>query len=104
MLPMMFVERSPVGLRRYEMEMWLLQDPGATKEEQTPFCRFWPGNWVSSSHRLCQLSRLLIDDVSAILPRAQAVSRMPSAIEAVDNGIFRIICQCLHDWRSLLPI
>jgi hypothetical protein len=54
MLPMMFVERSPVGLRRYEMEMWLLQDPGAAKEEQTPFCRFWPGNWVSSSHLLHQ--------------------------------------------------
>src|ERR1700724_3604862 len=33
--------------------------------------------------RLCQLSRLLIDDVSAILPRAQAVSRMPSAIAAL---------------------
>jgi hypothetical protein len=49
MLPMMFVERSPVGLRRYEMEMWLLQDPGAAKEEQTPFCRFWPGICSTSS-------------------------------------------------------
>jgi hypothetical protein len=37
---------------------------------------------------LCQLSRLLIDDVSAILPRAQAVSRMPSAIAAL-----RMCCQ-----------
>ena len=38
--------------------------------------------------RLCQLSRLLIDDVSTILPRAQAVSRMPSAIAAL-----RMCCQ-----------
>jgi len=37
---------------------------------------------------LCQLSRRLIDDVSAILPRAQAVSRMPSAIAAL-----RMCCQ-----------
>ena len=37
---------------------------------------------------LCQLSRPLIDDVSAILPRAQAVSRMPSAIAAL-----RMCCQ-----------
>src|SRR6266446_6647888 len=37
---------------------------------------------------LCQLSRLLIDYVSAILPRAQAVSRMPSAIAAL-----RMCCQ-----------
>jgi hypothetical protein len=43
------VERSPVGVRRYEMEMWLLQNPGAAKEEQTPFCPFWLGNWVSAS-------------------------------------------------------
>ena len=40
------------------------------------------------SQWLCQLSRLLIDDVSAILPRAQAVSRMPSAIAAL-----RMCCQ-----------
>jgi hypothetical protein len=33
------VEPSPVGLRRYEMEMWLRQNPEAAKEEQTPF---WP--------------------------------------------------------------
>jgi hypothetical protein len=39
-------------------------------------------------NRLCQLSRLLIDYVSAILPRAQAVSRMPSAIAAL-----RMCCQ-----------
>ena len=45
------VEPSPVGLRRYEMEMWLLQNPGAAKEEQTPFCPFWLRNWVS--HRIC---------------------------------------------------
>src|ERR1700693_3752050 len=32
---------------------------------------------------LCQLSRLLIDYVSAILPRVQAVSRMRSAIAAL---------------------
>ena len=38
--------------------------------------------------RLCQLSRLLIDDVSTILPRAQAVSRMPSAI-----AVLRMCCQ-----------
>ena len=25
------VERSPVGLRRYEMEMWLLQNPGGSQ-------------------------------------------------------------------------
>src|SRR5689334_3353524 len=37
---------------------------------------------------LCQLSRLLSDDVSVILPRAQAVSRMPSAIAAL-----RMCCQ-----------
>jgi len=37
---------------------------------------------------LCQLSRRLIDDVSAILPRAQAVSMMPSAIAAL-----RMCCQ-----------
>jgi hypothetical protein len=37
---------------------------------------------------LCQLSRLLSDDVSAILPRAQAVSRMPRAIAAL-----RMCCQ-----------
>src|SRR5262249_38078946 len=37
---------------------------------------------------LCHLSRLLIDDVSAILPCAQAVSRMPSAIAAL-----RMCCQ-----------
>src|SRR5215472_10698303 len=37
---------------------------------------------------LCQLSRLLIDDVLAILPGAQAVSRMPSAIAAL-----RMCCQ-----------
>jgi hypothetical protein len=46
------VERSPAGLRRYEMEMWLLQNPGAAKEEQTPFCPVWLGNAVSSSHLL----------------------------------------------------
>jgi transcriptional regulator with XRE-family HTH domain len=40
------------------------------------------------SDGLCQLSRLLIDDVSAILPHAQAVSRMPSAIAAL-----RMCCQ-----------
>jgi len=48
-------------------------------------------DWVSRAvlaWRLCQLSRLLIDDVSAILPRAQAVSRMPSAIAAL-----RMCCQ-----------
>jgi len=38
------VERSSVGVRRYEMEMWLLQNPGAAEEEQTPFCPFWLGN------------------------------------------------------------
>ena len=48
---MMFVERSPVGLRRYEMEMWLLQNPGAAKEEQTPFCPFWLG--TEFPHRIC---------------------------------------------------
>ena len=37
---------------------------------------------------LCQVSRLLIDDVSTILPRAQAVSRMPSAI-----AVLRMCCQ-----------
>jgi hypothetical protein len=42
----------------------------------------------SDQCRLCQLSRLLIDDVPAILPRAQAVSRMPSAIAAL-----RMCCQ-----------
>src|SRR5262249_242504 len=49
-----------------------------------------PGNDIhaGSPSRLCQLSRLLIDDVSAILPRAQAVSRMPSAIAAL-----RMCCQ-----------
>src|SRR5262244_832820 len=41
-----------------------------------------------SARRLCQLSRRLIDDVSAILPGAQAVSRMPSAIAAP-----RMCCQ-----------
>src|SRR5262244_2380223 len=43
---------------------------------------------VANLGGLCQLSRLLIDDVSAILPRAQAVSRMPSAITAL-----RMCCQ-----------
>src|SRR5689334_8850185 len=43
---------------------------------------------TSDTDRLCQLSRLLIDDVSAILPRAQAASRMPSAIAAL-----RMCCQ-----------
>jgi hypothetical protein len=42
----------------------------------------------STSCWLCQLSRLLIDYVSAILPRAQAVSRMPSTIAAL-----RMCCQ-----------
>jgi hypothetical protein len=42
----------------------------------------------SGGARLCQLSRRLIDYVSAILPRAQAVSRMPSAITAL-----RMCCQ-----------
>src|SRR5215831_3993 len=37
---------------------------------------------------LCQLSRLLIDHLSVILPRAQAVSRMPSAI-----AVLRMCCQ-----------
>jgi hypothetical protein len=41
-----------------------------------------------STGGLCQLSRLLIEDVSPILPRAQAVSRMPSAIAAL-----RMCCQ-----------
>ena len=45
------VERSPAGLRRYEMEMWLLQNPGAAKEEQTPFCPFWLG--TGFPHRIC---------------------------------------------------
>jgi len=44
--------------------------------------------YVMLSPRLCQLSRLLSDDVSAILPRAQAVSRMPRAIAAL-----RMCCQ-----------
>ena len=43
------VERSPVGLRRYEMEMWLLQNPGAAKEEQTPFCPLE----TEFPHRIC---------------------------------------------------
>src|SRR6516162_1035118 len=43
---------------------------------------------ASQTAGLCQLSRLLIDDVSATLPRAQAVSRMPSAIAAL-----RMCCQ-----------
>src|SRR5207245_1076722 len=42
----------------------------------------------SPERRLCQLSRLLVDYVSAILPRAQAVSRMPSAVAAL-----RMCCQ-----------
>jgi hypothetical protein len=46
------VEPSPVGLQRYEMEMWLRQNPGAAKEEQTPFWPFWLRNWVSSSYLL----------------------------------------------------
>jgi hypothetical protein len=45
------VERSPAGLRRYEMEMWLLQNPGAAKEEQTPFCPFLLG--TGFPHRIC---------------------------------------------------
>src|SRR4029077_9371586 len=48
--------------------------------------RLADGSWRQNG--LCQLSRLLIDDVSAILPRAQAVSRMPSAIAAL-----RMCCQ-----------
>jgi Gluconate 2-dehydrogenase subunit 3 len=56
----------------------------------------WPGaleacapNYIDKQLAgLCQLSRLLIDDVSATLPRAQAVSRMPSAITAL-----RMCCQ-----------
>ena len=47
-----------------------------------------PGFQVMSFAGLCQLSRLLIDDVSAILPCAHAVSRMPSAIAAL-----RMCCQ-----------
>jgi len=46
------------------------------------------GESAGGFSRLCQLSRLLIDYVSAILPRAQAVSRMPSAIAAL-----RMCCQ-----------
>jgi hypothetical protein len=46
------VEPSPVSLRRYEMEMWLRQNPGAAKEVPTPFSPFWLRNWVSSSHLL----------------------------------------------------
>ena len=49
--------------------------------------------------RLCQLSRLLIDDVSAILPRAQAVSRMPSAITALRMCCHRRVAAGTC-WRS----
>src|SRR6202007_107077 len=53
--------------------------------------------------RLCQLSRLLIDDVSAILPRAQAVSRMPSAIAALRMCCQRRVaaetCWRMRDWQ-----
>jgi hypothetical protein len=47
----------------------------------------------STSCWLCELSRLLIDYVSAILPRAQAVSRMPSAIAALRMCCQRRVCR-----------
>ena len=60
------------------LEAEMTEALGAEKGERTAGRLGW----------LCQLSRLLIDDVSAILPCAQAVSRMPSAIAAL-----RMCCQ-----------
>ena len=61
------------------------------------------GCGLRASEGLRQLSRRLIDDVSAILPRAQAVSRMPSAIAAL-----RMCCQrrvaAGTRWRMQTPV
>jgi hypothetical protein len=66
--------------------VWWVQ--GFAEEEDVSFKKIVADYEKASGNRLCQLSRLLIDAVSAILPRAQAVSRMPSAITAL-----RMCCQ-----------